>query len=336
MSSKIFKEVFYKDFVQFYQDLVAQKITELRLNNYTFRGVSKESYKLIPSALRKEGLKKINKLSLVKTDISQVDKDNLVQIAAEFNIVYKFYNIANRQGLNIPQVIDFVDWDTENLYSIFKNLKTWIPEKYYEIFAIAQHFGIPTRFLDWTFDINTATLFAVEGVHKRIVEDSSIDVNKENFSIWLLNYKYLPLYRNKLNCNIRLIVPKYHWNNYITMQKGLFTIDIIKIDKNKRTALPKVIENGKATLNNDYYSEGLEEKILNSDINKYKGLLPKETLLYKFSFPYSCINQAYNLLKYFGYSYSSIYPGLHNIVDCIEYEQNFTDRFCIENLRVIE
>ena len=45
----------------------------------------------------------------------------------------------------------------------------WLPEDLYDITALAQHYGLPTRLLDWSFEINIAIFFAISELIK---EDS--------------------------------------------------------------------------------------------------------------------------------------------------------------------
>jgi hypothetical protein len=51
----------------------------------------------------------------------------------------------------------------------------WIFDDLEELTALAQHYGIPTRMLDWTYDFDTALYFASINVAKKVVGKSNAE-----------------------------------------------------------------------------------------------------------------------------------------------------------------
>ncbi|HIE33995.1 MAG TPA: FRG domain-containing protein [Candidatus Altiarchaeales archaeon] len=104
-----------------------------------FRGLPKETHKLIPSLFRLKPERLVSDWSFY-----------------EFEILTKFQKAASPHLKFLP--VHFLEWLT-----------------------IAQHYGVPTRLLDWTMSPLAALYFALE---KHIEEDIS-----ENAIVWILDSK---------------------------------------------------------------------------------------------------------------------------------------------------
>src|SRR5690606_14484349 len=106
-----------------------------------------------------------------------------MQLCLEYHVILRFYELCDEVGLPLPP--DEVDifghrhpMPTLNqvLGTCFDTttLQQWKPT---EVFALAQHLGVPTRLLDFSFNPKKALLFAV----RDIVDEK---VKAENFCIW--------------------------------------------------------------------------------------------------------------------------------------------------------
>jgi len=104
-----------------------------------FRGLPKESYKLIPTLFRIKPKWLVNDWSFY-----------------EFDILTKFQKAAAPHLKFLP--VNFLEW-----------------------LAIAQHYGVPTRLLDWTMSPLAALYFALE---KHVEEEIS-----ESAVVWILDSK---------------------------------------------------------------------------------------------------------------------------------------------------
>ena len=141
-----------------------------------FRGLDNVNYKLKPYSLRNNG-EELNKfisndeMLPIKArsekfgDVSiKFEKDfkifdgikeleyfdNIVQKWKEFTVLMKFINASDKNGLKInveESIRRIIDFDSFKLFFDY-----WPDERLWGNIALAQHYGAPTRFLDWSYD----------------------------------------------------------------------------------------------------------------------------------------------------------------------------------------
>lgn len=336
----------YDELVQIIQGKT-QHCDDLR-EKFIFRGIEDANFKLIPSALRDdnkldkyvdENFKKTlhvsyghavnNGLSLdegkdipggvssisldknwelVKGRYPNVSSVEEFQYFKEVNALMKFFDKADKVGLKIPisqnirSLLDHKD-KREDSYKFY-----WPNPDYFELISLAQHYGVPTRALDWSYDYKISLYFAV----KNILNDKYLCNNKpDNAVLWAFNYKSLEMdYVGRENHTFTFnhYRPEYNSNPNLNAQKGLFTF--IMDDLTYITKIPfdefivELLSNPQ-----DFYSY---------NFGRFPQLPDGEKAFYKFIIPENIKPEILNELYLEGYSEENLFPGYSGVSQSIE------------------
>lgn len=197
-----------------------------------FRGHANSDWFLTPSFFRGGNIG----YHISPRDILKKEYENLIE----------FQKLCDLTGVQIPA--DSLERRTKqqgiiNRFDSEFSGDFW-HDDFIEIGAFAQHFGVPTSFLDWSRHILTACYFASMGVMDEYSKSKKL---ADHFSIFILNNKYLN------HNHIRNIEPPKSLNNHISHQQGLLTLT--KIDTNIVNYLDGI--NNRSTIDKDLSLESV-------------------------------------------------------------------------------
>ncbi len=205
--------------------------------HWAFRGQYNSRWSLTPSAMRTAWIDNFKAMQRTRIEkiIDEFKNSNqgfnpfkvptdprwltemVLQVAAEKWAVEEFVSLANQVGHPLPEdkrwgTIGYEDFSLETFTkNLFLQECRFIPAEVE--FSLAQHHGIPTRALDWTYSPFVAAFFAGEEAIKRI---NSGDIN---LVIWAVAYKELK------HTDLRIITQRKHKISYLQAQAGLFIYD---------------------------------------------------------------------------------------------------------------
>ena len=348
-----------------YQDLLNliqgnSKFGDLR-QNYIFRGLKKSSYKLIPSALRKDkngvyeitkfiadsefklGLQTYYKQAVEeeffgeKFEVKKEYENGIImepinkhgriiegdyrtpfirsaselQFKRETYVLLKFLNYCDRIGLRIQVTEKVRRWLHNFTRYQYEKETIWPEFEFFEIISLAQHYGLPTRALDWSYDYNIALYFAVEDA---LIKDS------EDCVLWAFNYGVNKYYYEIPK--LEIYRPEYNSNPNLNAQKGLFTFWSCTSDDNLIDDTPfdeLIINELKENIRIYEYDPTKTEY---HKIEGYEGFVIPENIkiFHKFIIPAKLKVKILKELYAEGYTNEFIYPSYRGVVDSIRNE----------------
>ncbi len=289
-SDALTKTIKYESFDEFFSDVLNPHGNigrELFNSEFVFRGENSNQYQLIPSALR--DLNNANQEILFNYNgvVNKVTTE-FEQYQYEQAIVNRFSKLANQQGLLLPAQIDdfFI-----SLSSTLVNLDSkgeWPNKKQIELFGLAQHYGLPTRLLDFSYDIFIALYFAV------FTHETS-----EYIRLYALRTTELQRFGDAVEFH----VPQYYHNPNLSAQKGVFVFSTDRYDFTSS-------ESQRMEINR----KPLDEKMVKNFMQPGMLIIP---YLYKIDISKKAIKELKNYLFKLGYFHSRVFPGFGGIKNSI-------------------
>jgi len=276
----------------------SQWFATARIREWIFRGQSDVSWGLTPSAFRPHEL-----LTEPHKSDPFGEWHNAHQIAAEFYAVRRFFESADASGLRLPEDSQFLREKLQTL-DTWRAMHpdepiSWPSRELWSLLALAQHYGVPTRFLDWTRNSYVAAYFAVR--------DALFRENRPDVAVWAFSTRLASistLVQNvSVDYQVHLVTAPYADNVNLRAQQGVHLVL-------SRDALEP------------------HESADRYDLNNYLRTLQSGSAIapvLKFVLPGFECRPAMALLARFGVTAASLFPGYEGVVSSMREEQLWSD-----------
>lgn len=233
--------------------------------------------------------------------LCEVESESELQIKRELYVLLKFFNWIDKIGLEV-----YVDPFVRRLihYNINYSPKFWPNKGFFEIISLAQHHGLPTEALDWSYRYEVALYFAVNNV---------LHDDKNDAVLWAFNYK---LFEDNYLIDadepymLQLYRPQYHINPNLKAQKGLFTFIINKNNNIDYRPLDKIIVDD--LIKNSFLIDD-EVKFRLNGLKEFT-IPANQKIFYKFIIPSRLKPQILDELYRDGWSEKFLFPGYDGVV----------------------
>jgi len=249
---------------------------------YIFRGQPSDEYKLTPSVCRSgEGSFAFG------SPRRMFDKSSSNQVGFELEILRRFLDGCDRSGLVVPGYSEQVKRKLSDHPFLFpESFLPWPPEQLYEIMAVAQHYDVPTRLLDWTERSFVACYFAASSANFEL--DS---MRMPKIAVWALDTTFHDSWKT-----VKIIRTPGGTSRNQAAQSGLFTTHNVT----------------RYGINDEYQSEALDD--VEEIYSRARSLRP----LIKMTLPVSEAPELLEMCSKLGVDGSTLFPGYNGVAKMVK------------------
>ncbi|WP_367889241.1 FRG domain-containing protein [Pseudomonas syringae] len=251
------------------------------MGRYIFRGLACDGHKLTSSVCRR-GAGSFADGSPARL----LSPSTAGQVSFEIDVLKRFLEGCDRSGLVVPGYSERIKKRLlEETHTFLSAHAPWPQPELYEILAVAQHYGVPTRLLDWTERSYVACYFAAAGANLEI--DS---MSMPRIAIWALDTT-----DSKYWETVSIIRTPGGTSKNQAAQSGLFTTHNVKT----------------------YSYEDLYEVESLDDVEEiYQKTSVLEPLI-KMTLPVDEAPNLLNMCSRLGVDGSTLFPGFHGVAKSV-------------------
>ena len=265
-------------------------------DKWVFRGQRDATWKLLPSASRAAAWLPFEN---VVGGMPPVQHTNDARLQLELAAVWRFCRDADREGLLIPGFdhtwVDYPDLEKKfnDLREVFAGNQFFPRAEWRPLFGMAQHYGIPTRLLDWSERALVAAYFAASGA------SGPAEGSGRHMAVWALDHTRLG---SIASSDERVIVVRapLATNPNLRAQRGLFTLHGVRL-RADRTAVDAALDDAIGKLAGSAQGSDATQR----------------PCMYLYCLPAEKAPLLLHLLDQEGTSAASIYPGYKGVVDAL-------------------
>jgi FRG domain-containing protein len=282
-------------------------------SRWLFRGVKDSAFALIPSAFVEVGAAKLFRTPpelwthLVSWTLPTLPNRfrNRDQFEAERRVLCAFFYAADTYGLPLPE-------DSQRLRSILEQPpdEHWPPVDLLSLLALAQHYGCPTRLLDWSPRSHVTAWFAAVGAlgfSERGRPDfppTGLARSNKRLVVWCLSefevrFEAELLAPDSPRYEIEVVSAPHAGNNNLHAQHGVFTLT----------------RDREATLDGPPDFSSLDALL--DRRHKMAGFFPGHPTVLRMTLPWREARRLLTLLSRSGVSSAALFPGYAGVADAL-------------------